>query len=122
MTKPVAVYRLVVKGAIRYIGVSTRPNRRFSEHKRTLRVPRAAKMEIISWHDSFAEAFQVEKALIQQHNPPMNLAYVSRPYRGFDGVIEAREQRAQHQQYVSAWDKAHEAARELEKELGPNWA
>lgn len=77
MSEPTAIYRLFdAEGELLYVGVTTNPSRRFSQHKaKKSWWPEVARKDIL-WMDTYHAAVMAEEDAIYRENPAKN---ISRP-------------------------------------------
>lgn len=73
MTLRCALYDMVLSGRVVYVGSTTRPRQRLSEHKCKGLVPKDAKMRVVRWYDTVDAARRAEAKRIYRLQPSLNV-------------------------------------------------
>jgi len=79
--KSVAVYEMIVRREVVYIGSSANPDRRFYQHRKKCGFEIWPEINVVSWCRNRAAARRLEAKLIRQKQPPLNVQYTGRRER-----------------------------------------
>lgn len=78
----IAVYELIVSGDVVYIGCTANPERRRYAHMAHRPLGGWPELNVISYHRTRRAALRVEKRLIRERMPPLNLQHTGRKRPG----------------------------------------
>lgn len=105
MAQRTAVYRLYdAAGVLLYVGISSRPDKRFEEHRKTKRWWFRVATREITWHQDRYAAEAEEYGVIQHEDPPYNMQHS--PSRRAGGDRSKRQAYAMHEESPDAYDTA----------------